>query len=163
MALMSARRHPRSFHGQRGAAAIQFAAVFLVFFVFFYAIVGYFLPLMLISTYQEVADDALRAAIGKDVRRLDAIELSAELERAETRALRQIRTAWQPEGWAVPCANYNERFLRVSADLRVWSVCLRHTAPGTIMPQLSLLGVTIPALPYELRGEATIRLFNDNK
>lgn len=160
MALMRAHQHPKH---QRGAAAIEFAAVFLVFFVFFYAIVGYFLPLMILSTYQEVADDALRAAIGKDVRRLDpASELPAELERAELRALRQIRTAWQPEAWAVPCSDYNGKFLRVSADLRVWSVCLRHAAPGTIMPQLSLLGVTIPALPDELRGEATIRLFNDN-
>ncbi|WP_320364464.1 TadE/TadG family type IV pilus assembly protein [Thauera sp.] len=154
---MTAHGSPRR---QHGAAAIEFAAVFVVFFLFFYAIVGYFMPLMIRATYEEVAADALRAAIRQDFRRLDAGAQTDELARAETRALREIRTAWLPEDWAVPCADYGGNFLRVTEGHRVWSVCLRHTAPHTIMPQLSLLGVTIPALPSELRGEARIRLLN---
>ncbi|WP_282809611.1 TadE/TadG family type IV pilus assembly protein [Thauera humireducens] len=154
---MTAHGSPRR---QHGAAAIEFAAVFVVFFLFFYAIVGYYLPLMIMATYEEVAADALRAAIRQDFRRLDATEQAAELARAETRALREIRTAWLPEAWAVPCDGYGGHFLRVANGNREWSVCLRHTAPQTIMPQLSLLGATIPALPGELRGEAKIRLYN---
>lgn len=157
LTIMTAHGSPRR---QRGAAAIEFAAVFVVFFLFFYAIVGYYLPLMIVATYEEVAADALRAAIRQDFRRLDATEQAAELTRAETRARREIRSAWLPEGWASPCADYAGRFLRLREDDKLWSVCLRHTAPQTIMPQLSLLGVTIPTLPSELRGEATIRLHN---
>ncbi len=139
----------RSTQAQRGAAAIEFAAFFLIFFLLFYAMVGYSLPLLLSASYQEIAATALRDALAtQEQGTADAPD--------PQRALDSIQRSWLPADWAQPCEGYDSAYLKVNSGL--WSVCLAHNNPAALFPAFSVFGMRIPALPDSIRGEASIQL-----
>jgi len=142
------------FKTQGGAISIEFACLFPTFFLVFYGLVGYSVPLLLAATYQEVASDALREAIRHHELQLgDPAALRAS---QEARVREVIAASWLPDTWARPCAGYAGSYLRVAGA--EWSVCLRHDAPRSILPPLALFDWEIPSLPEEIRGEASIRI-----
>lgn len=143
-------------HRQRGAAAIEFAVVFMVFFTIFYGMIGYSIPFLLGATYQELAAEALREAI-----RTAHTRGLTEAQRAghQARVLQSMRNTWLPASWASTCNGYGGAYLKMSGAQ--WSVCVRHANPESIMPPISLLGWKIPALPSEITGEAVICLYNN--
>jgi Flp pilus assembly protein TadG len=51
---------------QKGAAAIEFALVFVVFFGVFYAIVSYSLPLLLMQSFNQSTAAAVRRSVALD-------------------------------------------------------------------------------------------------
>lgn len=50
-------------HRQQGAAAIEFAAVFVVFFAVFYGVVSYSLPLLMMQSFNAAASEAVRRSV----------------------------------------------------------------------------------------------------
>ena len=48
-------------HKQKGAAAIEFALVFIVFFSVFYGIVSYSLPMLLMQSFNQSTAEAVSA------------------------------------------------------------------------------------------------------
>lgn len=132
-------------HRQQGAASIEFAAVFVLLFLMFYAMVGYSIPLLLSATYQEIAADALREAM---------LHPGGQ---AELEVTRLIADSWLPGNWVSVCDDYAGSYLNVADN--TWSVCLRHEQPSSILPPLSLMGWQVPNLPNEIRGEAHILRF----
>lgn len=145
----------RSAHKQRGAVSIEFAAMFVIFFLLFYAVVGYTVPLLLAATYQEVASAALREGI----RHHDLLlhNMSAdELNKQQQKVNEVIAASWLPEKWRKTCGDYSGSYLKSTEN--VWSVCLRHDKPSDILASISLLGWQVPQLPDEIRGEASIRI-----
>ncbi len=148
MANLTHRKH------QQGAAAVEFAAVFVLFFVLFYAVVGYMLPLLLSATYEEVAADALREA----VRNPDVLVATAQTQATQQQRVREsIALLKLPDRWKSVCAGRTD-YLTVEGNL--WSVCLRHPDPRSILPPLSLFGIDVPQLPDEIRGEARLLIRN---
>ena len=138
---------------QRGAVAIEFSLAFIIFFLVFYGLVGYSLPFLLSATYQELATEALRDAINTpNTRAPTAEQLLIQRQRVE----QTVHNSWLPAAWAQPCSGY-DGYLKTGA---VWSVCVRHGNPESIIPPISLLGWKVPQLPDEIRGEAQIRLYN---
>lgn len=133
---------------QHGAAAIEFAAFFMIFFVLFYAMVAYSLPLLLSASYQEIAANALRDTLATQAP-------GTETAPDPTYTRSSIEQAWLPVAWLQPCNGYGDQFLRVTGDL--WSVCVAHNSPQTLFPVLSAFGVSIPSLPEQIRGEASIQ------
>ncbi|WP_226944790.1 TadE/TadG family type IV pilus assembly protein [Pseudomonas sp. FME51] len=131
---------------QRGVASIEFAGMFVLVFMLFYGMVGYFVPLLLAASYQEVASEAAREAIlhnydrGGDSRRL-----------ALAKAV--VEDSWLPDDWKSICKGY-DGYLRQSP--KELSACIRHAAPASIIPQVALFGWRFPVLPQEIKGEATI-------
>ncbi len=142
-----------SAHKQRGAVAVEFSIAFIIFFLIFYGLVGYSIPFLLSATYQELATEALRDAIRSPDTRAPTPEQQALYQQ---RVLQTMRNSWLPEAWMQPCAGY-DGFLKTGAQ---WSVCVRHDNPESIMPPFSIFGWKVPQLPSEIRGEATIRLYN---
>lgn len=142
---------------QTGAASIEFAAIFVIFFMLFYAVIGYTLPLLLAAAYQEMAGEALREAIRHPELLLvdpqDA-EGTTFLTAQGERARQVIDDSWLPDAWTQHCNGYADSYLKVSAS--VWSVCLRHASPDQLLPSLDLLGWRVPQLPAEIKGEASI-------
>ncbi|MBK5413524.1 TadE/TadG family type IV pilus assembly protein [Pseudomonas sp. TH31] len=51
---------------QKGAVAIEFALVFVVFFAVFYGLVSYSLPLVLMQSFNEATSEALRRSVAVD-------------------------------------------------------------------------------------------------
>ncbi len=137
---------PRS---QQGAAAIEFTLVFIVLFLLFYGLVGYTIPLLLATTFQDLATNSLR----------DVVELrpySDEDMDYKARVAAQVNRSWVPENWRQPCPDYQGHFLNNTGD--IWRVCIQMDDPTRILPPLSLLGVSVPNLPKDIRAEAVIRL-----
>ncbi|MGH8491661.1 MAG: TadE/TadG family type IV pilus assembly protein [Moraxellaceae bacterium] len=53
-------------HRQKGAAAIEFALVFVLAFTVFYAMVSYAFPLLMLQTFNSASAQAVRAAVKAD-------------------------------------------------------------------------------------------------
>lgn len=133
---------------QQGAASIEFAFMFVLVFMLFYGMIGYFAPLLLAASYQEIAGEAAREAIlhNYDDR---GIQWRSQL------ASDVVSSSWLPVAWANGCADYpsGQYYKETSAVL---STCIRHAEPSSIIPQISLFGWRFPVLPAEIKGEAII-------
>ena len=134
---------------QRGVASIEFAFVFIIVFAVFYGMIGYFIPLLLSATYQELSSEALRQAISLRYSSLDSGEIQLEAKRV-------IDESWLPVAWANTCKNYSSGYLKIDGD--TWSVCVSHNDPSSILTPISLFGVDLLPLPAEIRGEAAVLL-----
>lgn len=144
----------------RGAAAIEFSLIFIILLMLLYGIVGYFGPLLLAASYQQVASEALREAV------------TARYQPGEPRDLQQqvsdvIDRSWLPPKWVHNCSvgpvcsvdpdssdDPDAGFLQMDGDL--WRVCLRHPCPRNI-----ILSLPFVQLPDEIRGEAVMCIGSD--
>lgn len=133
---------------QRGVASIEFAFVFIIIFAVFYGMIGYFVPLLLSATYQELSSEALRQAISLKYSSLDAGEIQSQAKRV-------IDESWLPEPWANTCPTY-DGYLKINGD--TWSACVSHNDPSSILMPISLFGLDLLPLPKEIRGEAAVLL-----
>lgn len=75
-------------HKQKGAVAIEFALVFIIFFAVFYGLVSYSLPLLLMQSFNQSTAEAERRSVALDpgtanydtaVRTVATTELSRQL------------------------------------------------------------------------------------
>jgi len=133
---------------QRGVASIEFAFVFILVFMLFYGMAGYFVPLLLAASYQEIAGEAAREAI------LHNYDADGAARRSQL-ASDVVADSWLPDVWTHSCEGYpaGHYLKETSAEL---SACIRHAQPSSIIPQIPLFGWRFPALPQEIKGEATI-------
>ncbi len=172
---------------QQGATAIEFAALFGLFFLMLYAIIAYSIPLLLTLTFKQVSADAARAAIKVD----PALEASVYPQIVSREVSQVVAQSWLPAHWvdgncpepdsehswvALPVdgqASYGYLAAENLGPTRVrylLHVCLQRpynrTGPSherAIIPVLELFGVSLPLLPNEdgnvvIRGQTTIRL-----
>ncbi len=51
---------------QNGAAAIEFAAVFMIFFAVFYGLVSYTLPMLMLQSFNQASAEAVRRCVALD-------------------------------------------------------------------------------------------------
>lgn len=152
-----------SANSQQGAAAIEFSLVFVILFVIFYGMVGYFIPFLLVSSYEEIAADALASAVREPnyfaYEQMDVQQQQSYLQARNEITSRVVESSWIPPRWREPCSGYGGRYLKVDTSSGiVWSTCLRNSTPNSILPTLSLMGWEIPSLPDEIRGEAQLRV-----
>lgn len=128
----------------RGAAAVEFALIFLLFFSLFYAIVAYGLVLTLKQSLTLAAEEGARAAVQ------DAPDDATRRTRAEATASGLL--SWLPAGGitvnatSAPCA--------ASPATCVTVVVNYDYAGHPIVPALPLLGIAIPAT---LSANATVQ------
>lgn len=129
-----------------GAAAVEFALVFLVFFALFYAIVAYGLVLTLKQSLTLAAEEGARAAVQ------DAVNETTRLDRAKNMANGVL--SWLPAESitinAVPadCA--------ANPATRCVTVVVNYDyANHPLVPALPLLGISIPP---NLGATATVQL-----
>lgn len=140
---------PISTKRQEGAASIEFVIVFVLFFMLFYGMVTLAFPLLLSATYEELSAEALREAIT-----FHPYEDTPNLEETVNSAVNAvIENSWLPSQWAQHCKE-SDSFIKINGP--VWSVCISHNDPSSILPKISLFGFDIVNLPAEIRGEAII-------
>lgn len=172
---------------QRGAVSIEFAAVFMLFFVLVYAVIAYALPLLLALSLKHVSADAARVAVRVDPA-LSAAQYAAVVSRQIDL---QVQQSWLPDNWyqgncpapggglnwqPLPAARDGESYGYLAVDnsqaepARVLHVCLQrfynrdgNAQQRAIIPVIRFLGVQIPSLAERdgqtvLRGETRLRL-----
>ena len=137
---------------QKGAAAIEFALVFVIFFAVLYGVVSYSLPLLLVQSFNNATAEAVRRSMAVDP---TAANYGGLVETLAKNVLNE-KLSWVPTavmGSLVPAATYNATTKVLTA-----SVTLPATALTSIMPVLKLGIITVPNLPTSLKAESSAQL-----
>ena len=137
---------------QKGAAAIEFALVFVIFFAVLYGVVSYSLPLLLVQSFNNATAEAVRRSMAVDPTAANY----GSLVEALAKSVLNEKLTWVPttvKGSLVPAATYNPTTKVLTA-----SVSLPATALTSIMPVLKLGVITVPDLPANLKAESSAQL-----
>lgn len=95
-------KHMQTIKKQRGAIAIEFAALFTIFFVIVYAIIAYSIPLLLTTTFKQVSSDAGRAAVRVDLALIPPKykqEDSEYAQKVSEEVTKAVEKSWLPASW----------------------------------------------------------------
>lgn len=149
-----------SFRRQQGAVAIEFAAVFVLFFAVLYGLLGYCVPLLMLQAFNDAAASGARIAISVNPQAPGYAALLHQTVTAEV----DKRLIWMPAAWRQGC--YNGSYLQEPMPNEVINqrsytrvnVCISYPyATSPIVPLLTLPVIgTIPRLPAVLSGRATL-------
>lgn len=169
---------------QRGAVAIEFAVLFLIFFATLYAIIAYSLPLLLALSFQHTSAEA-----GRAIYKVSPAQ-SPEIYRAvlSNQVNTIVEKSWLPPAWrqgdcheptteknykwqALDPADNGASYGYIAFDNTnlidprfILHTCLQRgynksgNAPErAIIPIISFLGIDIPSLPMNSEGEYMIK------
>lgn len=149
---------------QRGAAAIEFALLFLLFFVMFYALVSYAIAMLLQESFQHAAEEGARAAIA-----VDPLAYTSTAQYQSDGVEPRVRTTvgnaldWLPakaKSHVLGAGNANVQ-VDLDESSGVLTVVVAYTG-YTADPLLPILSVppigAVPKLPANLTGTAVIEL-----
>jgi Flp pilus assembly protein TadG len=149
------RRTLRSFppSRQKGAAAIEFAVVFVIFFAVFYGLVTYSLPLLMMQSFNNATAEAVRrgVAISPSVANYSSVVVS------QANATLTSQLSWLPAAIAFNVATDAV----VTFDGKVLKARINYPKSKLIqvMPVLTLPGIgDVPNLPTFLIAEASLQL-----
>ena len=139
---------------QKGAAAIEFALVFVVFFAVLYGVLSYSLPLLLMQSFNNATAEAVRRSVAVDPS-LTAATYKSTVEALATSVLND-KLSWVPKTVAtslVKTATYDATKGVLTATVSLPSVALR-----SIMPVLKFGTITVPDLPSSLTVTSSMKL-----
>ncbi|MFL1528589.1 TadE/TadG family type IV pilus assembly protein [Pseudomonas sp. O230] len=139
-------------HQQKGAIAIEFALVFVMFFAVFYGIVTYSLPLLLMQSFNQSTAEAVRQSVALDpntpgydtvIKTVATAELSRQL-------------AWIPAALNFNVATdttttYAGGVLKVSINYPTSK--LRQVIPFLTLPGIG----SVPNLPATLTASSSLQ------
>ncbi|VVP41808.1 MULTISPECIES: TadE/TadG family type IV pilus assembly protein [Pseudomonas] len=137
---------------QKGAAAIEFALVFVIFFAVFYGIVTYSLPLLLMQSFNQSTAEAIRRSVALDP---NTPGYEAALKTVVKEELtRQL--AWIPAG-----LNFNvdtDATTTYTAGVLQVSINYPTNKLSAVIPFLTLPGIgKVPDLPATLTASSSLQ------
>ncbi|WP_160108964.1 TadE/TadG family type IV pilus assembly protein [Pseudomonas izuensis] len=139
-------------HKQKGAAAIEFALVFIVFFAVFYGIVSYSLPLLLMQSFNQSTAEAVRRSVALDPN-MPGYEAALK-NRATAELTRQL--AWIPAALNFNVAT-DATTTYVGGELKV-AIHYPTNKISAVIPFLNLPGVgQVPHLPATLTASSSLQ------
>ena len=153
----------RSIKCQRGAAAIEFALLFVPMFALFYALVSYGLIMALMQGMTLAAEEGARAAIAVDrTAHADDPDYINNGVIPRVRARVGSSLEWLPETLRARVLGANNELVLVSVDADdVLSVTLRYSnySDAPLIPTLQLPGIgAVPRVGEQLEAVANIQL-----
>ncbi|MEK1844947.1 MAG: TadE/TadG family type IV pilus assembly protein [Pseudomonas sp.] len=137
---------------QKGAVAIEFALVFIIFFAVFYGLVSYSLPLLLMQSFNQSTAEAVRRSVALDPSTANYDTVVRNI--ATTELTRQL--AWIPAA-----LNFN-----VATDASatyiggVLTVTINYPTSklNQVLPFLVLPGIgSVPNLPATLTARSSLQ------
>ncbi len=149
------RRIPRIFspRKQKGAAAIEFALVFVIFFAVFYGLVTYSLPLLMLQSFNNAAAEAVRQGVAISPSTVGYNNVV--VAQANAAVDKQLR--WIPPAFGFDPSSYTT----VSFDGKLLKVAINYPKSQLtqVLPVLTLpLIGDVPNLPTYLSAEASLQL-----
>lgn len=138
---------------QKGAAAIEFAAVFVIFFGVFYALVSYSLPLLMMQSFNAATSEAVRRSVALS----PTINNYSSLIVSQAQGVLSQQLDWMPATLAQDVKQYT--YVTYTAGVLRASIAYPKENLHQILPVLSLPVVgEIPRLPTYLSAEASLQL-----
>ncbi|CAI8738562.1 Flp pilus assembly protein TadG [Pseudomonas sp. IT-232MI5] len=138
---------------QKGAVAIEFALVFIIFFAVFYGLVSYSLPLVMMQSFNQATSEAVRRSVAVDPNTPDYSTVVLNTANA---------TLTQQLSWIPPVFNlvvgvdtssqYSASgLLTVRVDYPVSK--LNQVMPFLVLPVVG----TVPSLPTYLTAKSSLQ------
>lgn len=139
---------------QKGAAAIEFAAVFVIFFAVFYGVVSYALPLLMLQSFNQATSEAVRRCV--------ALDPSSATYRTDVPALaKQVLTqqlTWMPGSLKFQLAS-DATVTLTNTNLLTVRIDYAKAKLAAVLPVLDLPVVgEVPRLPATLSAQASLQL-----
>ncbi|WLH30721.1 TadE/TadG family type IV pilus assembly protein [Pseudomonas canadensis] len=139
---------------QKGAAAIEFALVFGIFFAVFYGLISYSLPLLMLQSFNQAAAEGVRQAMSVDPVAAGTAYPTQVTTLAKTTAKNQLK--WIPASFQFSddliTANYTGNTLTVT--IKYPSSRLYSVFPALVLPVIG----TVPNLPANLLVSSSLQL-----
>lgn len=153
-------------HKQRGAAAIEAALMFILFFSLFYAIVSYSLPLLMVQAFNHAAASGARSALAIDPNADEFDNVTQYIEQGVKPRVREVIA--ETLDWLPPTAktavlgNQNNNIViefNESTGVLAVTVLYAGYRDAPLIPTLKLPGMgDVPRLPANLQGSASVSL-----
>lgn len=139
---------------QKGAAAIEFVAVFLLFFAVFYGLVSYALPMLMLQSFHHASSEAVRRCVALDpASSSHAVDVQILARQVVARQLSWMPAAldFQPAS-DVRVTLSADKLLTVAIDYPKRK--LTRVLPLLVLPMIG----EVPRLPQRLHAEASVQL-----
>ena len=136
---------------QKGAVAIEFAAVFVIFFAVFYAMVSYSLPLLLLQSFNQATAEAVRRSVALDP---STPNYNAALILRATQTV-QSQLQWIPATFQFQTAHINPTYTAgvLTVEINYPSANLKNVLPFIVLPGIG----TVPRLPATLHAQSSLQ------
>lgn len=139
---------------QKGAAAIEFALVFGIFFAVFYGLISFSLPLLLMQSFNQAAAEAVRQAMAVDPTSAGNAYGTQLTQRAKDTVVSQL--SWIPSSFQFKREYVNATY---SANTLTVEIAYPTSQLYAVFPALVLPGVgTVPRLPTNLSARSSLQL-----
>ena len=137
---------------QKGAVAIEFAAVFVIFFAVFYAMVSYSLPLLLLQSFNQATAEAVRRSVALDP---STPNYNAALILRATQTV-QSQLQWIPATFQFQTAHINPTYTAgvLTVEINYPSANLKNVLPFIVLPGIG----TVPRLPTTLHAQSSLQI-----
>ncbi|OYQ19043.1 pilus assembly protein TadE [Pseudomonas mandelii] len=137
---------------QKGTAAIEFVAVFVIFFAVFYGMVSYSLPLLLLQSFNQATAEAVRLSVALDP------TMPGYQAAVQSTAKNAITTRLY---WIPPAFNFNINQINTTFNNGLLSVQINDyptTKLNQVLPFLVLPGIgAVPNLPTTLSASSSLQ------
>lgn len=137
---------------QKGAAALEFIAVFVIFFAVFYGMVSYSLPLLLLQSFNQATAEAVRLSVGLDPN----MQNYGSTVQSTAKTAIANRLLWIPPAYKFDAATQvDTTFVNglLSVQINYPSANLQKVMPFIVLPGIG----TVPQLPTILRAQSSLQ------
>ncbi|EPJ79676.1 MAG: TadE/TadG family type IV pilus assembly protein [Pseudomonas sp.] len=137
---------------QKGAAAIEFAIVFIIFFGVFYGLVTYSLPLLMMQSFNAATSEAVRrsVALSPTINNYDSLVTS------QARTVLTTQLSWMPGSLAFSPSDATVTYV---AGLLTVRIDYPKSKLTQVLPLLTLPFIgEVPRLPDNLSAQASLQL-----
>ncbi|MCD7041322.1 MULTISPECIES: TadE/TadG family type IV pilus assembly protein [Pseudomonas fluorescens group] len=138
---------------QKGAAAIEFALVFGIFFAVFYGLISYTLPLLLMQSFNQAALEAVRQAMAVDPVAAADTYPTKVTERAKDTVMTQL-------DWIPTSFQFSRDFVSATYTGTTLNVTISYPTHllYSVFPVLVVPGIgTVPNLPANLSARSSLQ------
>lgn len=138
---------------QKGAAAIEFALVFGIFFAVFYGLISYSLPLLMMQSFNQAAAEAVRQAMS-----VDPVAAGTNYS-VQVKAIAKT-TAKNQLTWIPPSFQFSDEFITTTYTDATLTVSIKYPTSRlySVFPALVVPGIgNVPNLPAYLSATSSIK------
>ncbi|MFJ7143643.1 MAG: TadE/TadG family type IV pilus assembly protein [Pseudomonas protegens] len=136
---------------QKGAVAIEFAAVFVIFFAVFYGLVSYSLPLLMMQSFNQATAEAVRRAVAVDPNTANYATTVQNLANTVV----QTQTSWIPPAFNFAATDHSAVYANGVLTVRVDypTQKLTQVLPSLVLPVVG----PVPSLPTTLTAISSVQ------
>lgn len=139
---------------EKGAVAIEFAIVFVMFFAVFYGLLSYGLPMLMVQSFNQASSEAVRRCVALDP---SSATWSADVNTLARQTLEQ-QLSWLPGALAFQFAS-DATVTLTSGRLLTVSIHYSKSKLTSTLPVLVLPGFgEVPKLPATLGTQTSLQL-----